>query len=143
MGAACRIFGTAAGMGNACAALRGRQGAGHLPTMAFVPHVPRQAASPQAQDLANRIGALIREYVRDHPDLTERDVRDALSAAGAPEGVGRRPGVRAAVVGVVAAIVALGVVLQRSSGAPAWTETGLIAMVAVLLAIVALVRRRS
>jgi hypothetical protein len=110
--------------------------------MAFVPHVPRQTASPEAQDLANRIAALIQEYQRNHPDLSERDVRDALHAAGEPGVTGRRPAVVATVAAVVAAVGILGFVMQRSSGAPAWAETGIVAVVVALLAIVASARRR-
>jgi hypothetical protein len=114
-----------------------------LITMAFIPHVPRQTASPEAQDLANRITVLIQEYQRNHPDLSERDVRDALSAAGEPGSAGRRPGLRAVVAGVVAAVAIMGLVVQRGGGGLAWSETSVVVMVAVLLAVVALVRRRS
>ena len=53
--------------------------------MAFVPYVPppqQRPISPQAHELANKIGTLIEEYRGYYPDLSDRDVRDALYAVG-------------------------------------------------------------
>jgi hypothetical protein len=111
--------------------------------MAFVPHVPRQTASPEAQDLANRITALIQEYQRNHPDLSERDVRDAMQAAA---GGGRPTDRRAvAIIGaLVAAFVGLGTFLRQGGADGQGLGLPVIAVaiaVALLAAVVA--RRRS
>ncbi len=113
--------------------------------MAFVPHVPRQTASPEAQDLANRIAALVQDYRRDHPDLSERDVHDAMHAA-AGEG-SRRTDRRAlsVIAGLVAAFVGLGLFLRE--GGTAVASDGPFPVVAIAIAVVLLagvvVRRRT
>jgi hypothetical protein len=113
--------------------------------MAFVPHVPRQTASPEAQDLANRIAALVQDYQRDHPDLSERDVRDAMQAA-AGEG-GRRTDRRAVsvIAGLVAAFVGLGVFLRQGGSAVGSDGTFPVVAVAIGVALLAVVlaRRRT
>lgn len=111
--------------------------------MVFVPQVPRQTASPEAQDLANRITALIQEYQRNHPDLSERDVRDAMQAAA---GGGRSTDRRAvAIIGaLVAAFVGLGTFLRQGGADGQGVGVPVIAVaiaVALLAAVVA--RRRS
>jgi CRISPR/Cas system endoribonuclease Cas6 (RAMP superfamily) len=109
--------------------------------MAFVPPIPRQTASPEAQDLANRLAALVQEYRRDHPDLSERAVRDAMEAAA---GSTRRADRRAVAVtaALVAAFVGAATFLgQGGVGARAFPVVAVAALVAVLAAIVA--RRRA
>lgn len=113
--------------------------------MVFIPQVPQQTASPEAQDLANRIAALVQDYRRDHPDLSARDVHDALQAAAGERG--RRTDRRAVAViaGLVAAFVGLGVLLRAGGSAVGPDGTfpivGVAIAVAVLVALV--VRRRS
>jgi hypothetical protein len=113
--------------------------------MAFVPHVPRQTASPEAQDLANRIAALVQDYRRDHPDLRERDVHDAMHAA-AGEG-SRRTDRRAlsVIAGLVAAFVGLGVFLREGGSALGPDGTFPIVGVAIAIAVLAalVLRRRT
>ncbi|HXV91059.1 MAG TPA: hypothetical protein VD707_06790 [Gemmatimonadales bacterium] len=113
--------------------------------MAFVPHVPRQTASPEAQDLANRIAALVQDYRRDHPDLSERDVHDAMHAA-AGEG-SRRTDRRAlsVIAGLVAAFVGLGVFLREGGSALGPDGTFPIVGVAIAIAVLAalVLRRRT
>ena len=114
--------------------------------MVFVPTPPRETASPQAQDLANRIASLIADYQRSHPDLGARDVEDALRAVG---GGGRRGrggreqrAAAAAAAGLLAAFVGLGVFLQQGGGVP-WPGVGMVTAIVVGLAVVFLLRRRS
>ena len=113
--------------------------------MVFIPQVPRQTASPEAQDLANRIAALVQDYRRDHPQLSERGVHDALQAASG--GGTRRTDRRAVAViaGLVAAFVGLGVFLRE--GGAARGPDGSFPIVAVAIAVVVLavlvVRRRT
>jgi hypothetical protein len=113
--------------------------------MAFVPHVPRQTASPEAQDLANRINALIQDYQRSHPDLTDRDLRDALEAAGAGGGRRADPRAPAVIAGLVAAFIGLGVFLREGGSAAGFDGTFPVVAVAVAVALLAavLVRRRT
>jgi len=111
--------------------------------MAFVPDVPRQTASPEAQDLANRIAALVQDYRRDHPQLSEREVHDAMQAAA---GGARRTDRRAAAViaSLVAAFVGVAVFL-RQGGADASSPAVPVVAVAIAVAVLAavVVRRRS
>jgi CRISPR/Cas system endoribonuclease Cas6 (RAMP superfamily) len=110
--------------------------------MAFVPPIPRQTASPEAQDLANRIAALVQEYRRDHPDLSERAVRDAMEAAA---GSTRRADRRA--VAVIAALVAafVGAATFLGQGGVAGTRAFPVVVVAALVAVLAatVARRRA
>ena len=112
--------------------------------MVFVPHVPRQTVSPEAQDLANRIAALVQDYRRDHPDLSERQVQDAMQAAG---GGTRRSDRRAvAVIGaLVAAFVGFGVFLRQGGAAGAPDANLPVVAVAMAIAVIAalVARRRS
>ncbi|MGD8279233.1 MAG: hypothetical protein PVH00_14445 [Gemmatimonadota bacterium] len=82
--------------------------------MAYVPWVPptpRRPASPQANELANKIGALIKDYRGYYPNLSDADVRDALRAAdpGSPEPTGDPA--RRLIPGVLGAALAVGVVV--------------------------------
>lgn len=118
--------------------------------MVFVPTPPRETASPQAQDLANRIAALIADYQRDHPDLSARDVTDALQAAGGGGRQGRAGQERRAIVattiaGLLAAMVGLGVFLQRGSGevgAPQFPGIAVGVGVLLVVMLVVMLRRR-
>ena len=110
--------------------------------MVFVPHVPRQTASPEAQDLANRIAALVQDYRRDHPDLSEREVHDAMqAAAGSGRRTDRRPAALAAIAGLVAAMVGLGVFLQQDGGTG--RSVPFVAVAIVIAVLAALMGRRS
>lgn len=112
--------------------------------MVFIPQVPQQTASPEAQDLANRISVLVQDYQRHHPHLTERDVRDALRAVAEPERGGRRPAVLAVVAGLMAALLVLGLfVQQRGGGAEPQWSVPVVAVAVVIGLVAALVRRRS
>lgn len=118
--------------------------------MAFVPFVPtppRETASPQAQDLANRIASLIADYQRSHPELGARDVADALRAAAGEGGAGRSRQERrltgALLGGVVALVMGMVLFFRQSGDAPAWPGIGIVAAVTVAIAIVALLRRRT
>lgn len=76
----------------------------------FVPSVPpteQRPISPQARELANRIGSVIEEYRSYYPQLSGRDVRDALRAVRSGEtGVaGPRKALGLAFAGGVAALV--------------------------------------
>jgi hypothetical protein len=118
--------------------------------LAFVPYVPtppRETASPQAQDLANRIASLIADYQCSHPDLGACDVEDALRAAAGGDDAGRAVRsvrrVSALVLGgVVAALLGAGVYIQQRGGAP-WSGVGVVAAIAIGLAVVTVLRRRS
>jgi len=113
--------------------------------MVFIPQVPQQTASPEAQELANRIAALVQDYRRDHPDLSEREVHDAMRAAAGESGRKTDRRAVAVIAGLVAAFVGLGVFLRQ--GAAAGGPDGSFPVVAGAIAIAVLValvaRRRS
>ena len=111
--------------------------------MVFIPQVPQQTASPEAQELANRIAALVQDYRRDHPDVSERDVHDAMRAAAGESG--RRTDRRAVAViaGLVAAFVGLGVFLRQGGAADGSEGSFPVVAVAITIAVIAaLVARR-
>lgn len=113
--------------------------------MVYVPTPPRETASPQAAELATRLRALIDEYRRYYPDLSDRDVRDALEAAAGRDATRRRP---AALVATLAGLVAFGVGLAvytgQSGGGPSagWSVPAVGVAVLVLAVLVAAMRRR-
>ena len=110
--------------------------------MVFIPQVPQQTASPEAQELANRIAALVQDYRRDHPQLSEREVHDAMQAASG--GGTRRPDRRAVAViaGLVAAFVGLGVFLREGGAARGLDGSFLVPVAIGVAVLVALVLRR-
>ena len=110
--------------------------------MVFIPQVPQQTASPEAQELANRIAALVQDYRRDHPQLSEREVHDAMQAASG--GATRRPDRRAVAViaGLVAAFVGLGVFLREGGAARGLDDSFLVPVAIGVAVLVALVLRR-
>ena len=111
--------------------------------MVFVPQVPQQTASPEAQELANRISALVQDYRRDHPQLSEREVQDAMqTAAGRTRRTDRRA--VAVVAALVAAFVGLYVFL-RQGGAGGSDGSFPVVAVAIAVAVRAAVvaRRRT
>lgn len=113
--------------------------------MAYVPTPPRETESPQAGELATRIRALIDEYRRHYPDLTERDVRDALDAAAGREAAPRRVGALVAgLAGLVAFGVGLAVFASQGGGGLVVGGSGVAVGVAVFVAaaLVALMRLR-
>lgn len=117
--------------------------------MAYVPWVPptpRKPVSPQANELANKIGALIKDYRGYYPELSDRDVRDALRAAGSDGLDPERARPRALGAAALAGVLALGtiVAVRYSEGVdPSRIVAPLIAGIAMVAVAVRLfVRRR-
>jgi len=106
------------------------------------PPVRTDTISPRVQELADRLVATIDELKRYRPDLTDRDVRAALELVRRK----RTPVTRIAVVGVTAAAAAIAGILTFAANEPAsaqglWTASGVVVLVAVLAAVLALVLR--
>ncbi len=113
--------------------------------MPYVPVIP--AASPQAQDLAQRLAQTVDQYRREHPELKDVDVARAFMIARMGSGGldrRRRAGTIAALAGAFAAIAAMmSTTLARHAG----TGTGssvpwvviILAVGVITLAIVAIV----
>ncbi len=93
--------------------------------MAYVPTPTPTSArplSPRARELSNRIGTVIEEYRKHDPNVSERDVRDALSAArGGFQRGGRDATRRTLAIAILAGIAVAGAVvlagLERGGGA--------------------------
>ncbi len=86
--------------------------------MAYVPWVPPtppKPVSPQASELANKIGALIKDYRGYYPDLSDQDVRDALRAAGADRPDRERIRSRALVAAALAGVLVMGIIVAVRS----------------------------
>lgn len=71
-------------------------------SMSFVPYVPVVPPSARAVELGRRLGEVIREFDRQHSDLTEIEIRQALRIALGESG---RSEARRAVAAIVAALV--------------------------------------
>lgn len=109
-----------------------------------VPHHREEPPSPQAMELTRKITALIEEYRRYYPSLSEREVRQAVRDAVGGE---RRPG-RPAGPAIAAALAAfalgLGVFLNRggATGAEGWSVLPVITAVAIAAILALVIRRR-
>ena len=116
--------------------------------MLFVPFVPpanpRPPASPRAQELANRLSKTIEDFHNNYPDVTERDVRQALSSVTEGSSAARRPLVAALVAGLVAAFAGLIVFMRSAEGAePARLQAPiLVAILVVAVAVIFIARNR-
>jgi len=116
--------------------------------MLIVPGFPPLQQTRHSRELSKRVEQLVRDFQRDHPELTEDEVRAALMASApagdAPEVVRRK---RAFAVGMVAATVGAFVAVASNSGELAirgvtWQIVGaVLAVCAVVIAAVVLVRR--
>jgi hypothetical protein len=105
----------------------------------WVPPTPRRPVSPRANELANKIGALIKDYRGYYPELSDRDVREALRAAGADGAEPQRIRPRALVAALGAVLAVGAVVAVRFSGAVDPSRfvapvAGAVALLAVLFA---------
>lgn len=112
--------------------------------MVMIPVVP--APSRRTRELKERLEQAIRDYERDHPNLTPGEVQHALQimAAGGARRTDRRAG--AVIAALVAVFIALGAVLADRSAAGGeaaetpWVPVVVGVAVAVLMAIVAFTR---
>lgn len=105
--------------------------------MAYVPIVPHQEAeppSPLARELAQKIAGVIEEYRRYYPNLTAREVEQALRAAGGDRAPQTRRPALAALGGVVAFAVGVALFVGRTAGGDAQTWALLPVIVAVAVA---------
>jgi hypothetical protein len=113
-------------------------------SMSFVPYVPVIPPSARARELGERLAQVIRDFDRQHSDLTEIEIRQALRIALGESG---RSEARRAVAAIVAALVVgvgFAVALLARSGGDTTTMMPVIAGALVLFAIVVvliLVRR--
>jgi len=85
----------------------------------WVPSAPRRPVSPQANELANKIHSLIRDYRGYYPDLSDRDVRDALRAADPTAPMPAGDSTRRIIAVLLGAVLAVGgvVALRVAEGA--------------------------
>lgn len=105
--------------------------------MIIVPGPPALQETRHSRELNRRVEEAIRDYRRDHPELTEADVRTALmqsTPGGEPGYIVRRR--KAAAVGVAAA--AVGAFTAVAGGGGKFTGQTWILVCAVLLVVGAL-----
>ena len=115
----------------------------------FIMPVPQQAPPPTARsrELGRRINDLVRDFKRDHPDVTDDEVRSALlhtaPTAGANPTNARRA--IAVLVGIMAAFTAGSMVLGDGStraGSGVWMYVGVaIGVVGLVFAVIQFARR--
>ena len=100
--------------------------------MGFVPFVPSVPPSARAQELGQRLAEVIREYGRQHSDLSGIEVNQALQIAmGATSGDSERK--RALIAIVVALLVGLGLAVALVARAGAGVAAGVPVMVGALI----------
>jgi len=80
----------------------------------FVPIARSEDASPHAQELGRRLGAIIREYRERHPDVSTFDVRTALHIAAAGEARGDRR--LRLLIAIIVAVLLMGVLVAFMIG---------------------------
>jgi len=102
-------------------------------SLGFVPYVPVIPPSARALELGRRLADVIRDFNRQHSDVTEIEVRQALQIALGEAGGGGEK--RRAIVAVAAALVA-GVGLAIALAARSGPGGGSTAMPAVFGALV-------
>lgn len=116
-------------------------------SMVFVPHAPVVPPSARAQELGRRIGAVVQEFSRQHADITDLEVRQAMQIALGTAGRGSE--VRRVIVAVAAALlagVALAISLAKrsgSDGATAMIPAVIGALVIFALVVVMILARRA
>jgi len=107
-------------------------------------HTSSQPPSPRVQELGQRIALAIAEYQQRNPDLSAEEVRAAAQLAtqqvDTPQGVPTRA-VAAATAGIVA--VGLGAWLATGSAGSHLPLGAIVAGLAAVVAIIAVVNRRS
>lgn len=114
----------------------------------FVPHVPASPPSARAQELGMRLAEVIREYNRQHADVSPVEIRQALMIAAGQSGGGGEA--RRVLVALVAALVvgmglALALAVRSGAGGAAGSFPimgGALVLFAIVV-IVILVRRGS
>ena len=85
-------------------------------------YVPISTAPPpppsrEAQELAERLTAVTEAYQHDHPQMSLRDVREAMTLARqAAGGADSTMAIKSLLIGIFAAFVGLGVFYLRSNG---------------------------
>ena len=99
--------------------------------------VPQQAPPPTARsrELGKRIDDLVRDFKRDHPDVTDDELRSALlhsAPNGRPDPTNARRSM--AILGATAAVVAGGIALIQGSTRPGGGGAWMFIVVAAALA---------
>ncbi len=80
--------------------------------MSIVPVVPPPAPSAEADELGDQLKQTIERYRRDHPEMSDAEIRQAMDLAGK----GTRPRHPAALVLLLAGFALLGVLVFRLLG---------------------------
>ncbi len=107
---------------------------------AFVPVVtPPQLPSPEAQELGRRLAETIEGYRREHPNLRNIDIRQAMRLALAGRGAAMSPAA-ALIIGLAAAVGVIAVLLSRP--APQGGAVFPVVLVVVLALVIAIVAIR-
>lgn len=87
--------------------------------MIFIP-MPQQTTTQtrHSRELSRRFDQVVRDYQRDHPELTDAEIRAALAHSAATSDDGDTPGAnrRIAVLGIAAALGVAGAVVAATQG---------------------------
>ena len=82
--------------------------------MIIVPGIPSMRETRHSRELNKRVHEVVREYLRDHPDMTEAEVRAALMQA-APGGLTPNVERRRRIAAIGAAAAAVGAFTATAS----------------------------
>jgi hypothetical protein len=115
--------------------------------MIIVPGVPELPQTRHSRELNKQVDDVVRDYRRNHPDVTDGEVRAALlrsSPAGELPGVARRKMVAGVAVG--AAMAGAFAAMARSggtfAGATGWMIGGIVvAVLAIAIAVLRIAQR--
>ena len=123
-------------------------------TVTFVPYVrpPATQAQPsrQTRELADLLGRVVQEYEKAHPTVTGAEVRQALQLArrASTKTSSGDPALIAGLVGGLVLLAGLGMFFFMESGGgagiegPPWRVAAAVALLGVVAAVMAVLRRR-
>lgn len=110
--------------------------------MLFVPMTPPPPPSPRVRELSDRLKAELDRYRRDHPAVSDREVRMAVRHVASRVGSRATARTLMAVVGGVAALVGVGTALVLSGSREAsavWETLGPYGVFGVAIAVLTVV----
>lgn len=112
--------------------------------LAFIPYVPPQPPSPQAEELGRRLAETIEQFRLQHPDLSRADVAQATRLAAARAG-GEPAAARSALIAAVVGALLLGVfALMAANGGrcPAQAPVLMIVVAIAVVLVLLVIKRR-